>query len=158
MIKYSDLNENQQIAVTDDAKHIRVIAGAGSGKTRVLTMRVVYLIEKMNISPRNILAITFTNKAANEMKTRVIDYLKDKSAGVTISTIHSLCLRILKEDIEPLGYPRNFTVCDAEDQKAILREAYKKFGLKREEIAYGSVLIRKCSALMQKRLIRRNVE
>ena len=98
MIKYSDLNDNQQIAVTDDAKHIRVIAGAGSGKTRVLTMRVVYLIEKMNISPRNILAITFTNKAANEMKKRVIDYLKDRSAGVTISTIHSLCLRILKED------------------------------------------------------------
>ena len=87
------------------------------GKTRVLTMRVVYLIEKMNVSPRNILAITFTNKAANEMKKRVIDYLKDRSAGVTISTIHSLCLRILKEDIEPLGYPRNFTVCDAEDQK-----------------------------------------
>ena len=140
MIKYSDLNENQQIAVKDESKHIRVIAGAGSGKTRVLTMRVVYLIEKMHIKPNHILAITFTNKAANEMKSRIIDYLKDASSGVNVSTIHSLCLRILKEDIEKLNYPRNFTVCDAEDQKTILREAYKKYGIKREEIPFGTSL------------------
>ena len=140
VIKYTDLNENQQLAVTDEAKHIRVIAGAGSGKTRVLTMRVVYLIEKLHVNPKNILAITFTNKAANEMKSRVIDYLKDESSGVNVSTIHSLCLRILKEDIEPLGYPRNFTVCDAEDQKAILREAYKKYNIERNDLPYGTVL------------------
>ena len=140
MIKYSDLNDNQQLAVKEEAKHIRVIAGAGSGKTRVLTMRVVYLIEKKHVKPRNILAITFTNKAANEMKNRVIEYLKDESSGVNISTIHSLCLRILKEDIEKMNYPRNFTVCDAEDQKTILREAYKKYGIEKNEISFGAAL------------------
>ena len=140
MIKFSSLNKNQQLAVTDDAKHIRVIAGAGSGKTRVLTMRIVYLIEKANVKPKNILAITFTNKAANEMKNRVIDYLKDESSGVNISTIHSLCLRILKEEIKVMNYPSNFTVCDAEDQKAILKEAYKKYNIDKSELAYGSAL------------------
>ena len=140
MVKFSDLNEQQKLAVTDQANHLRIIAGAGSGKTRVLTMRIVYLIEKLNVKPSNILAITFTNKAAKEMKNRIIDMLSDKGTGVWISTIHSLCMRILSEDIGALGYPKNFTVVDAEDQKQILKEAYKQIGIEKKEYAYGMML------------------
>ena len=117
MVKFSQLNENQKQAVTDEANHLRIIAGAGSGKTRVLTMRIAYLIEKKNVRPSNILAITFTNKAAKEMKNRINDMLGDAGTGCHISTIHSLCMRILFEDIAVLNYPKNFTVVDADDQK-----------------------------------------
>ena len=126
MIKFSQLNENQKQAVTDEADHLRIIAGAGSGKTRVLTMRIAWLIEKKGIRPSRILAITFTNKAAREMKNRINDMLKDQGTGCWISTIHSLCMRILAEDIGALNYPKNFTVVDADDQRQILKEAYRK--------------------------------
>ncbi|MDO5439960.1 MAG: 3'-5' exonuclease [Erysipelotrichaceae bacterium] len=140
MVKFSELNENQKQAVIDESKHLRIVAGAGSGKTRVLTMRIVYLIEKMKVAPKNILAITFTNKAAKEMKKRILEMLGDSGSGCTISTIHSLCMRILSEDIEPLKYPRNFTVIDSDDQKTILREAYKKFDLDKKDYPYGAML------------------
>ena len=140
MVKFSELNENQKQAVIDDAKHLRIVAGAGSGKTRVLTMRIVYLIEKMGVSPKNILAITFTNKAAKEMKKRIIEMLGDAGSGCSISTIHSLCMRILAEDIEALNYPRNFTVIDGDDQKQILKEAYKLLDLDKKDYPYGSML------------------
>ena len=140
MIKYSDLNENQKLAVSDEANHLRIIAGAGSGKTRVLTMRIAYLIEKKQVKPYNILAITFTNKAAREMKNRINDMLKDKGTGCWISTIHSLCMRILSEDIGALNYPKNFTVVDADDQRQILKEAYKEIGIDKKEYPYGVVL------------------
>ncbi|MBQ3419152.1 MAG: UvrD-helicase domain-containing protein [Erysipelotrichaceae bacterium] len=140
MIKYSDLNNEQRMAVVDDSKHLRIIAGAGSGKTRVLTMRIVYLIEKKHVNPRHILAITFTNKAANEMKKRISEMLGEEGDGCFISTIHSLCLRILKEEIEILGYPKNFTVVDADDQKTILKEAYKENNIEKNEISYAAAL------------------
>lgn len=140
MVKFSDLNEQQKLAVTDEANHLRIIAGAGSGKTRVLTMRIAYLIEKKNVKPFNILAITFTNKAAKEMKTRINDMLGDEGTGCSISTIHSLCMRILSEDIMALNWPKNFTVVDAEDQKQILKEAYKEIKIEKKEYPYGMVL------------------
>ena len=140
MVKFSELNENQKQAVIDESKHLRIVAGAGSGKTRVLTMRIVYLIEKLHVLPKNILAITFTNKAAKEMKSRIVEMLGDSGSGCTISTIHSLCMRILQQDIEPLGYPRNFTVVDGDDQKQILKEAYKKFDLDKKDYPYGAML------------------
>ena len=140
MVKFSQLNKQQQEAVTDESNHLRIVAGAGSGKTRVLTMRIVYLIEKMNVKPSHILAITFTNKAAKEMKNRIIDMLGDGGTGVWISTIHSLCMRILSEDIVALDYPKNFTVVDAEDQKQILKEAYKSIGIDKKEYPYGVIL------------------
>lgn len=140
MIKFSDLNEQQKQAVIDESKHIRIIAGAGSGKTRVLTMRIAYLIEKMKVKPYHILAITFTNKAAKEMKTRINDMLADDATGCSISTIHSLCMRILAEDIVALNYPKNFTVVDAEDQRQILKEAYKQYGIEKKEYPYGAML------------------
>ena len=140
MVKYSELNENQKQAVIDESKHLRIVAGAGSGKTRVLTMRIVYLIEKLGVSPKNILAITFTNKAAKEMKKRIVEMLGDEGSGSTISTIHSLCMRILQIDIEPLNYPKNFTVVDADDQKQILKEAYKKYNLDKGNLPYSVAL------------------
>jgi len=140
MVKFSDLNEQQKLAVTDESNHLRIIAGAGSGKTRVLTMRIAYLIEKKGIKPYNILAITFTNKAAKEMKNRINGMLSDAGSGCAISTIHSLCMRILAQEITALNYPKNFTVVDAEDQKQILKEAYKEIGIDKKQYPYGLVL------------------
>lgn len=140
MVKYSDLNERQKQAVLVDDKHVRIIAGAGSGKTRVLTMRIAYLIEQKDVHPRNILAITFTNKAAAEMKTRIGDMLGAENNNVWISTIHSLCMRILREDIDALGYPKNFTVVDQNDQHQILKEAYKEYGIDKKTLSYGAAL------------------
>lgn len=140
MVSYSSLNDKQKEAVIDDSKHLRIIAGAGSGKTRVLTMRIAYLIEQKHINPKNVLAITFTNKAANEMKNRISEMLGEAGDGAFISTIHSLCVRILKEEIGVFGYPRNFTIVDGNDQKTILKEAYKEFNIDKKDLSYGSAL------------------
>ena len=140
MIDLSLLNEAQKAAVIDDSPYLRIIAGAGSGKTRVLTMRVAYLIKEEKVFPTQILAITFTNKAANEMKKRIETMLGDEGIGTRISTIHSLCVRILREDIEALNYPRNFTIVDASDQQSIIKEAYKALDVDRHDISYASAL------------------
>lgn len=140
MVSYSSLNDKQKEAVIDDSKHLRIIAGAGSGKTRVLTMRIAYLIEQKHINPKNVLAITFTNKAANEMKNRISEMLGETGDGAFISTIHSLCVRILKEEIGVFGYPKNFTIVDGDDQKTILKEAYKEFNIDKKDLSYGSAL------------------
>ena len=140
MVSYSSLNDKQKEAVIDESKHLRIIAGAGSGKTRVLTMRIAYLIEQKHINPKNVLAITFTNKAANEMKNRISEMLGEAGDGAFISTIHSLCVRILKEEIGVFGYPRNFTIVDGDDQKTILKEAYKEFNIDKKDLSYGSAL------------------
>ena len=140
MVKYSDLNQQQKEAVIAQENHLRIIAGAGSGKTRVLTMRIAYLIEQMHVAPFSILAITFTNKAAREMKNRIKDMLGENADGIWISTIHSLCMRILSEDIPALNYPRNFTIVDADDQRAILKEAYKEIKIDKKDYPYSSVL------------------
>lgn len=140
MVSYSSLNDKQKEAVIDDSKHLRIIAGAGSGKTRVLTMRIAYLIEQKHINPKNVLAITFTNKAANEMKNRISEMLGEAGDGAFISTIHSLCVRILKEEISVFGYPKNFTIVDGDDQKTILKEAYKEFNIDKKDLSYGSAL------------------
>ena len=140
MIDVSMLNENQKEAVLADDKYLRIVAGAGSGKTRVLTMRIAHLIHDENVPVYRILAITFTNKAANEMKERIRGMLGEEAGQPWISTIHSLCVRILREDIPALGYPRNFTVIDAEDQKAILKEAYKRYNTDAQSYPYGLML------------------
>ncbi len=136
------LNPNQYDAVTHTDSHIRIIAGAGSGKTRVITTRIAYLIEAMGIAPYRILAITFTNKAANEMKERVHAILGDAASGIFVSTIHSFCVRLLREDIHKMGegYPRNFTIVDTDDQKSILKEAYKMYGIEVKSYSYAGVL------------------
>ena len=140
MIDLSMLNEGQREAVLSHEKYLRIIAGAGSGKTRVLTTRIAHLIQDEGRAPHRILAITFTNKAANEMKDRVRKMLKDETSSPWISTIHSLCVRILREDITCMGWPRNFTVMDQDDQKAVIREAYKQFNIAASTISFSSML------------------
>lgn len=135
-----NLNKQQLEAVTSDAKYIRVVAGAGSGKTRVLTTRVAHLIKDLDVFPYRILAITFTNKAANEMKERISDTLGDLGLGVNVSTIHALCVRVLREDIEAMGYPKNFTIIDSQDQRTIINEAYKDLSIDRKEFSPGALL------------------
>ena len=140
MIDVSALNKEQKEAVLSEYKYLRIVAGAGSGKTRVLTMRVAHLIEDLDVWPTRILAITFTNKAANEMKERIRKMLPEETSQPWISTIHSLCVRVLREDIQSMGWPRNFTVLDAEDQKSILREAYKEYKVDTQTFSFASVL------------------
>lgn len=134
------LNEHQLEAVKCVDSHLRIIAGAGSGKTRVVTTRIAYLINECGVYPNKILAITFTNKAAKEMKERVETFLGDISRAVNISTIHSFCVRLLREDILEVGYPRNFTILDSDDQKSILRDAYKQLHIDVKSYSYNSVL------------------
>ena len=134
------LNENQRKAVITESNYVRVIAGAGSGKTRVLTTRVVYLVDALKVAAQRIVAITFTNKAAKEMKTRVEKMLINSEGTPHISTIHSLCVTILRQDITYLAYPRNFTIIDEEDQKAILKEGYRKYDIDQKALKYRSVL------------------
>ncbi len=127
------LNPNQKKAVLAESKYTRIIAGAGSGKTRVLISRVAHLVEDLGVHPSSIVAITFTNKAANEMKERLIAYIGDHSAGVHVSTIHALCVRILREDGPTMKLPRNFTVIDQDDQKTIVKEAYRELNLDKQK-------------------------
>ncbi len=140
MIDTTLLNTNQKEAVLSDDQYLRIIAGAGSGKTRVLTMRIVHLIEDEDVRPYKILAITFTNKAANEMKERLSNMLEEGNEPRWISTIHSLCVRILREDISVLGYPKNFTIMDADDQKSVVKEAIKQLNLKDSKLTPGEVV------------------
>lgn len=137
---FQDLNEQQRKAATETKTHVRIIAGAGSGKTRVVISRIAYLIEEIGILPYRILGITFTNKAANEMKERLRDQLGDQASGVFLSTIHSFCVRFLREEIHYVHYPRNFTIVDSDDQKSILKEAYKMYGVEVKSYSYASVL------------------
>ncbi len=136
----TNLNENQKRAVTSSSPYVRIIAGAGSGKTRVLTTRIAFLVEEIGADPKKICAITFTNKAAREMKQRVETMLGVKGFGVHISTIHALCVRILREDIMCMNMPRNFTVLDADDQKSVLKEAYKELEIDVKNLSYSAVL------------------
>ena len=120
----NSLNDEQKRAVVSMNKYIRVNAGAGSGKTRVLTSKIAYLINEFGISENAILAITFTNKVAKEMKERVSKMLDKETTTATISTYHSFCARVLREDIPSLDekYNRNFTIIDDEDQVSICKE------------------------------------
>ena len=124
---YDSLNPEQLAAVKHDRGPLLILAGAGSGKTRVLTHRIAYLISEKNVSPYQILAITFTNKAAKEMKERVEKTVGPELSGnIWVSTFHSTCVRILRRFIESLGYDRNFTIYDADDQKSLMKDVLKQ--------------------------------
>ena len=127
----NDLNENQFNAVTTEAQHVRVIAGAGSGKTRVLTYRISYLISEFNVEPWKILAITFTNKVANEMKTRVVKMIPEAVKDLSIKTFHSFAAYFLRHEISVLGFPASFTILDEEDQTKIVKDIAAEMGFKR---------------------------
>ena len=125
----NDLNPAQQKAVLKTEGPLLVFAGAGSGKTRVLTYRIAHLIQDKGISPRNIFAVTFTNKAANEMRERVEHLLGGSAQGIWISTFHSACSRILRGHIDRLGFGRNFVIYDEEDQERHLKSVMKELEL-----------------------------
>lgn len=115
-----NLNEMQQEAVEHVNGPLLILAGAGSGKTRVITLRAAYLIEKCGVDPWNILAITFTNKAAAEMKERIRQEVGFGSEAIWVATFHSTCVRILRRFINLLDYDTNFTIYDADDQKRLI--------------------------------------
>ena len=135
-----DLNKEQKRAVKHLEGPMLVLAGAGSGKTRVLTRRVAYLIEKYKILPQNILAVTFTNKAAEEMKERISSLLNGLPDEPWISTFHSLCVRILVREVEKLGYKRNFVIFDSSDQKKLIKEILKDLNIDSKKTKAGAVL------------------
>lgn len=130
------LNEAQAQAVTSTEGYVRVIAGAGVGKTKALTNRYAYLVNELGISPSNILCITFTNKAANEMKKRIKAMLGEEFDTSFVATLHAFCTRVLREDISKLFYPENFIVLDNIDQKKILEEVYDEMNIKMDTASF----------------------
>ena len=126
---YDTLNEQQRQGVLTTDGPVLLLAGAGSGKTRVLTHRVAYLIEEKDVNPYNILAITFTNKAAAEMRERVDRLVGIDAGGAWIMTFHAACIRILRRYIERIGYANGFTIYDTDDQETIMRQVLKKLDL-----------------------------
>ncbi len=126
MSVYDTLNEPQKEAVLKTEGPLLILAGAGSGKTRVLTHRTAYLIEEKGVNPWNILAITFTNKAAGEMRERISAMVGHGSESIWVSTFHSACVRILRRYIDRIGFDTNFTIYDADDQKSLMKDICKR--------------------------------
>ena len=126
---YDTLNPPQKEAVMHTEGPLLILAGAGSGKTRVLTHRIAYLMEEKGVNPWNILAITFTNKAAQEMRERVDRLVGFGSESIWVSTFHSACVRILRRHIDNLGYDNNFAIYDTDDQKTVIKEVCRKLNI-----------------------------
>ena len=120
-----NMNSEQSEAVRTTEGPLLIMAGAGSGKTRVLTHRIAYLLDEKDVSPYNILAITFTNKAAKEMKARVEHLVGEEAQVIWMSTFHSMCVRILRRDADRIGIERNFTIIDPTDQKSVIKDVLK---------------------------------
>lgn len=123
------LNPSQTEAVIHQGTPLLIVAGAGSGKTRVLTRRIAYLLEKRGVAPWEILAITFTNKAAGEMKERVAELVGPRSKNMWVATFHSACVRILRNEAEHLGYSRQFTIYDSSDSLRLITLVMKDLNL-----------------------------
>ncbi|MGO1653210.1 ATP-dependent helicase, partial [Senegalia sp. (in: firmicutes)] len=123
------LNDEQREAVKTTEGPLLVLAGAGSGKTRVLTHRIAYILEQKNIFPDNILAITFTNKAAKEMKERIERLVDIRVEDMWVGTFHSMCVRILRRDIDKIGYNRNFIIFDGSDQNTVIKDTIKQLNV-----------------------------
>ena len=134
------LNKEQVEAVQRTEGPLLVLAGAGSGKTRVLTHRIAYLIQEKGVFPSHILAITFTNKAAAEMRERVEKLLPGEGNSVWVSTFHSMCLRILRREIEHLGYDRDFSIYDTDDQRTLMRQILKELKIDSKTLRERAVL------------------
>lgn len=127
------LNEQQYKAVSTDSQYVRVVAGAGSGKTRTLTYRISYLIGEKGFRPSSILAITFTNKAASEMKQRAISLVPQAKTTLSISTFHSFCARFLRQEIDLLGFSNDFQIIDDEDQLQMIKDIAVANGFKKKD-------------------------
>lgn len=137
---YDTLNDKQKEAVFCIEGPLLILAGAGSGKTRVLTHRIAYLIDRCGVNPWHILAITFTNKAAGEMRERVDDLVGFGSESIWVSTFHSACVRILHRHIDLLGYDTNFTIYDTDDQKTVMRDVCKKLQIDTKQLKERAIL------------------
>ena len=135
------LNKEQKEAVINTEGPMLVIAGAGSGKTKVLTSRIAYLIKEKKVAPWNILAITFTNRAASEMRERLVNLIgEEDSKSVWVSTFHSTCVRILRRDIEKIGYTKSFTIYDDSDKKRLVRSIMKRLNIDEKQIKVRSIM------------------
>ncbi|BCJ98489.1 ATP-dependent helicase [Anaerocolumna chitinilytica] len=137
---YDTLNTEQRKAVEHDKGPLLILAGAGSGKTRVLTHRIAYLMENKGVNPWNILALTFTNKAAGEMRERVDKIVGYGSENIWVSTFHSTCVKILRRWIDALGYDKGFTIYDSDDQKTLMREVCKYLQIDTKNMKERSLL------------------
>ena len=134
------LNTQQREAVEYINGPLLVLAGAGSGKTRVLTTRIAYMIDSAGVMPWNILAITFTNKAAREMQQRVEALVGSAANDMWVRTFHSACVRILRRDIDRLGYETSFNIIDSDDQKSLVKECLKECGFEEKQLPPRSVM------------------
>lgn len=148
------LNENQYKAVSTDAQFVRIVAGAGSGKTRVLTYRLSYLIGELGVSPSSIVAIAFTNKVANEMKTQSSRFLLSGTGnGLSVSTFHSYCAKFLRKEIDALGFPNNFTIMDDDDTETLIKNIGVDLGFKKNDdavkFAMAYISFYKCKGFYQ---------
>ena len=137
---FRHLNNNQVDAVKATEGKVRVVAGAGSGKTRVLANRYAYLVEHVGIDPANILCMTFTNKAAQEMRSRIRKMVDLGNVNDYICTIHGLCVKILRKEIYRLGYPGNFTIIDEEDCKSLMKQVMEEQGLSKKDLTVNQLL------------------
>ncbi|TPE57771.1 ATP-dependent DNA helicase [[Mycoplasma] falconis] len=142
MVNLNLLNEQQKSAVIYDEGPLRIIAGAGSGKTRVLTYKIAYLIENLGIKPMNILALTFSNRAAAEMKQRVYSLLAESNNKElpTVSTFHAMCAKILRKEIHNFGYSNDFQILDELDQKEILKIVYSELDISQTEYTFSTII------------------
>lgn len=137
---YDTLNREQKEAVLAVDGPLLILAGAGSGKTRVLTHRIAYMIDEMGVNPWNILAITFTNKAASEMRERVDNIVGFGAEQIWVATFHSTCVKILRRHIDRLGYDTNFTIYDTDDQKAVMKEICKRFQIDTKQLKERTIM------------------
>lgn len=137
---YDTLNEQQKKGVFTTEGPVLLLAGAGSGKTRVLTHRIAYLIEELGVSPWNIMAITFTNKAAGEMKERVENLIEMGAESIWVTTFHSSCVRILRRYADRLGYDNSFTIYDTDDQKTVMKDVCKRLQIDTKMLKERSIL------------------
>lgn len=136
-----NLNDEQKMAVETTEGYVRIIAGAGSGKTRALTHRFAYIVDILGVSTANILCVTFTNKAANEMKKRVRKLIGDNDLGL-ICTFHGFCVQVLRDDISKINFPTNFLILDSEDTETILKNVYKIHNIKSTEMTIEFICCR----------------
>ena len=127
------LNPTQLEAVTTEDQYVRIVAGAGSGKTRVLTYRIAYLMEALHVDPHGILAVTFTNKAAQEMKERVVQIIGEPARFLSVSTFHSFCARFLRTEAHHINFPASFTIFDEDDQEKLVKDIVVESGRKKTD-------------------------
>ena len=135
VLDISGLNPRQREAVEATEGRVRIVAGAGSGKTRVLATRYAFLVEDIGVDPANILCMTFTNKAAQEMKTRIGSLLSDTArVNDMVCTIHGFCVKLLRREIHRIGFPKNFNIVDEEDAKTFARQVMDSLGIDRKTL------------------------